>query len=116
MGLLHLLAAPHEICLADGELVERASEPAPAVVEGARARPGADGTDRVAPDGVTEGPGRNHDRCLATPDDPDALPSAPPASVFATSEERPLVHALFACSMATGPPVYRVAPKNSPPA
>jgi hypothetical protein len=96
-GLFHLLLAPHEICPVDGELVE--GGPAPRT-HGA-----------WAPGGATP-----HERCLAMPGEVDALPSLGPTPALVTLQSTPLVFAPGAGPPSPGPPLYRLAPKTSPPA
>jgi hypothetical protein len=106
-GTLHLLVAPHETCPLDGELVERAPN-----TDAARARP-----ERLARDRLARGGGAHaHDRCLATPGETDAVPTSLDAPAPVALDARPHRPALRAWAAPTGPPLYRVAPKTSPPA
>jgi hypothetical protein len=108
-GLFHLLLAPHEICPVDGELVE--GGPAPRT-HGAWAPGGA--TPHARGDGAA--PAHPHERCLAMPGEVDALPSLGPTPALVTLQSTPLVFAPGAGPPSPGPPLYRLAPKTSPPA
>jgi hypothetical protein len=108
-GVVHLVAAPHETCPVDGELVERApSRPA----EDARARPEPSRLPRVDGGGAAHA----HDRCLATPGETDSLVPTPAAPTPVALARRPLVQRPPAQTAPRGPPLYHVAPKTSPPA
>jgi hypothetical protein len=106
-GFLHLALAPHETCPEHGELIEQAAPPSPSSVA-------------VAPAGTTvRGVPRAHlhahDHCLAALGDADA------AVAQSSFELPPVVERLGPAAQvvivsARGPPLYRLAPKNSPPA
>jgi hypothetical protein len=108
-GMFHLLVAPHETCPVDGQLVERLPGPA---ADGARARPERLTQSRVARGGSCHA----HDRCLATPGELEGVPTSPVAPAPLALESRPLRSVLRAWAAPTGPPLYHVAPKTSPPA
>ena len=106
-GFLHLALAPHETCPEHGELVERAAPPSPSASPVAPAGPAMRGQPRVHR--------HAHDHCLAALGDADAVVTHASVEAPAIAEE-PRPAALDAIVSARGPPLYRLAPKNSPPA
>ena len=95
----------------DGELVE--GSPAPRTL-GAWAP--FDATPHARGDGDGAAPTHPHERCLATPGEVDALPSLVPAPALVRLQSTPLVFPPAAAPAPSGPPLYRLAPKTSPPA
>jgi hypothetical protein len=106
-GILHLALAPHETCPEHGDLVERT---APHIPSASAVAPGVTalrGEPRVHRHG--------HDHCLAALGEADAVVTHSSFEVPAIVEE-PRPAAPDVVVSARGPPLYRLAPKTSPPA
>jgi len=104
--LAHAALVAHVTCGADGELIH--------VRAGAGGRPvvGAGDIARASLEGGTD----DHDHCLLDEEGEATCPSAPSACALVLA-----TRAVFACAPRSPgaerrAPVYRFAPKNSPPA
>jgi hypothetical protein len=106
-GFLHLALAPHSTCPEHGELVEQSAPPSP-------------GASALAPAGAAVRGERlarlhGHHHCLASLGDADAVVTQSSLQLPALVEEQRSA-ASNVIVAARGPPLYRLAPKNSPPA
>jgi len=108
-GLLHLVVGSHEVCPLHGDLVERgAADQGDASARPAGA-PSVHGVDhhRLA---------HRHDHCLASLGENDAIAPKPVTTAVWTAARHVPVSPPVAVFVPRGPPVFRLAPKNSPPA
>lgn len=104
-ALADALFVAHVTCLADGERIHVARDGAPAQPEPWTSLDGGKvGADEHA-----------HAQCLV--DDDADCPPASSTAALAAPESAPLAPRAAAASLRLpGPPLYRLAPKNSPPA
>jgi hypothetical protein len=108
-GLLHLVVERHETCPIHGELVEAAApNAAPVAPTTAIHGPGVSRLPRAHPHG--------HRPCLAVAFAEDAVTSEPAVGVVAFAALRAPRPVLVVARAPRGPPLFRVAPKTSPPA
>jgi hypothetical protein len=106
-SFLHLAVAPHAICLEHGEIVERAHAALASAVS----------SDQSSESTIAAGEAEHdHDRCLAASVENDAANvSAPVRLSPRAGTTRALLPIAGASSLAAAP-LYRLAPKTSPPA
>jgi hypothetical protein len=109
--LLHLLLAPHEICPQHGDLVER-SGPA----NGAETPPRAATLARAGLLSQSLDAVHSHDRCLTTLGDSDGVIAGAALPAVRTGQPGSIGLLPPALVGGRGPPLYRLAPKTSPPA
>jgi hypothetical protein len=104
-ALAHAALVEHVTCGADGELIHVRAEAAPPAPARDAARAGADAE------------GDSHDHCLLDEDGEALCPEAHVASGDPVSPSRARHAAQPHARVAAAPaPLYRLAPKNSPPA
>jgi hypothetical protein len=110
-GFLHILLVEHERCGEHGEMVEAhhrpPPSPAPLITPSDGTSASASGSPSVTHD---------HDHCLVLLDRRASAPLAGPAQLAITVESRTVSAPVRATGAPRGPPLYRLAPKNSPPA
>jgi hypothetical protein len=110
VGLLHLVVGSHEVCPLHGDVVEHgAADPGGSVAAGPARAP----FTRVVADGRRL---HAHDHCLASPGENDADAPEPATEVVSTAPCHSLVSLPVGVVAPRGPPVFRLAPKTSPPA
>jgi hypothetical protein len=104
-ALAHAVLVEHVTCGADGELIHVRAGAAPAAPERDAARAALDGEDDA------------HDHCLLDEDGEAVCPTSPFASGSAV-QPGPADHSIRRCARVdrAPAPLYRLAPKNSPPA
>jgi hypothetical protein len=118
VGLLHLVLVEHERCAEHGEMIEvrgevqihaHAQRPASPALAGARAA--------AVTAAETGSPAHDHEHCLVLLGRRTSGPPAPAAAIVASVGTSPIVVVSSSCVAAPrGPPLYRLAPKSSPPA
>jgi hypothetical protein len=113
-GLLHLVVVRHEVCPLHGDVVEHGAAQDP--------------NDGVAAVAVRPAPtpvvGRashharahGHDHCLTAFANDDLVSPQPTQIAFALVEREAARPRAVAVAAPRGPPLFRLAPKNSPPA